>query len=207
VRDRKGLLSIGFNRRCAPSVVALRKMLLESPSPRQFLYRINAPVLPPDHWLIDPEIGGGRLIGEGCHFIDLICYLADSEIVKVVAGFLGSDSPILRSKDNFAITICFANGDMGTIVYSGQGNVKLSKELIEVFVAGRVFVIDDFKSLQSYGVKKDTIKTHGQDKGFKSHLNIFFDAVRGKSELITTVDDGVRVARIIEHILGNQADF
>jgi len=207
VRDRKGLLSIGFNRRCAPAVVALKKMLLKSPSPRQFLYRVNAPVLTPEHWLLDPEIGGGRLIGEGCHFVDLICYLANSEVVKVTGGFLGSDSPILRSRDNFAITICFANGGMGTIVYSGQGNAKLSKELIEVFVAGRVFVIDDFKSLQSYGVKYDTIKTNGQDKGFKSHLKIFFDAVRGKSKLIATVDDGVRVMRIIEHILDNQADF
>jgi predicted dehydrogenase len=207
VKDRKGLLSIGFNRRCAPSVAALRKKLLKSPSPRQFLYRINAPVLPPDHWLIDPEIGGGRLIGEGCHFIDLICYLADSEVVKVTGGFLGNDWPILRSRDNFAITICFANGDMGTIVYSGQGNANLSKELIEVFVAGRVFVIDDFKSLQSYGVKNDMIKTNGQDKGFKSHLKTFFDAVRGKSGLITTVDDGVRVARIIEHVLDNQVDI
>ena len=158
VRDRKGLLSIGFNRRCAPSVVALKKILARSPGPRQFLYRINAPVLPPNHWLLDPEIGGGRLIGEGCHFIDLVCYLANSEVVKVTGGFLGSDSPILRSRDNFAITICFANGDMGTIVYSGQGNAKLGKERIEVFVAGRVFVIDDFKSLQSYGVKKNPVK-------------------------------------------------
>ena len=207
VRDRKGLLSIGFNRRCASSVKELKKLLVNSPKPRQFLYRINAPVLPSDHWLLDPEIGGGRLIGEGCHFIDLVCYLADSEVVKISGGFLGSDSPILHSRDNFAITICFANGEIGTIVYSGQGNANLSKELIEVFVAGRVFVIDDFISLQSYGVKKDTIKTHGQDKGFKSHLKTFFDAVRGKTELITTVNDGVRVARIIEHILDNQADF
>lgn len=201
VREQKGLLTIGFNRRCAPSVMELRKILLKSPKPRQFLYRINAPVLPSDHWLLDPEIGGGRLIGEGCHFIDLICYLADSEVVKISGGFLGSDTPILRSRDNFAITMCFANGDMGTIVYSGQGNDKLSKERIEVFVAGRVFVIDDFKSLQSYGVKKNVMIPRGRDKSFKSHLNNFFDAVRGKSELITTVDDGLKVAVIIEKFI------
>ncbi|MDB4264744.1 bi-domain-containing oxidoreductase [bacterium] len=201
VKDQSGLLTIGFNRRCAPSVVVLKQMLIKSPGPRQFLYRVNAPVLPPDHWLTDPEIGGGRLIGEGCHFIDLICYLANSEVVKVTGGFLGSDSPILRSRDNFAITICFANGDIGTIVYSGQGNPHLTKELIEVFVAGRAFVIDDFKNIQSYGVKCDAVKISGQDKGFKSNLKAFFEAVRGKSELITTVDDGVRVARVIESFL------
>ena len=202
VREQNGLLTIGFNRRCAPSVMELQKILLQSPGPRQFLYRINAPVLPPDHWLIDPEIGGGRLIGEGCHFIDLICHLSESEALKIAGGFLGSDSPILHSRDNFAITICFANGDMGTIVYSGQGNSELGKELIEVFVAGRVFVIDNFKSLRSYGVKKNVMSPRGQDKGFKSHLKTFFDSVRGKSGLITTVDDGVRVARIIESFLG-----
>ena len=207
VRERKGLLTIGFNRRCAPSVVALKKMLLKSLGPRQFLYRINAPVLSPDHWLMDPEIGGGRLIGEGCHFIDLLCYLADSEVVRVTGNFLGNDSSILRSRDNFAITICFANGDMGTIVYSGQGNITLNKEQIEVFHAGRVLVIDDFRSFQCYSVKKKVISSTDQDKGFKPHLATFFDAVRGTSKLVTTVDDGVRAARIIEHILGNQTDL
>lgn len=201
VRDRKGLLSIGFNRRCAPAVVALKNMLLKSPGPRQFLYRINAPVLSSDHWLIDPEIGGGRLIGEGCHFIDLICYLADSEVMKVTGGFLGSDSLILRSGDNFAITLCFANGDMGTIVYSSQGNVKLGKELIEVFVGGRVFVIDDFKSFKVYGLSAPAFELKQPDKGFRAHLENFFSAVKGKSELVTTVDAGLRVALIIEEML------
>jgi predicted dehydrogenase/threonine dehydrogenase-like Zn-dependent dehydrogenase len=201
VRKHNGLLTIGFNRRCAPSVVALKKMLLQSQGPRQFLYRINAPVLPSDHWLLDPEIGGGRLIGEGCHFIDLICYLANSEVVKVAGGFLGSDSPILRSRDNFAITICFANGDIGTIVYSGQGNANLSKERIEVFVAGRVVVIDDFKSFKGYGVSVPVLELKRPDKGFRAHLENFFSAVKGESELVTTVDDGLRVAMIIEKML------
>lgn len=207
VRESKGLLTIGFNRRCAPSVMELQKILAQSPGPRQFLYRINAPVLPSNHWLLDPEIGGGRLIGEGCHFIDLICYLANSEIIKVACGFLGSDSPILRSRDNFAITLCFSNGDIGTIVYSGQGNLKLSKEYIEVFDAGKVFVIDDFRGVRSYGSKNNFMNPSKQDKGFKTHQNNFYESVRGKSELITTVDDGVRVARIIENIVHDKADF
>lgn len=207
VRDRKALLTIGFNRRAAPSIVELKTMLSRSPGPRQFLYRINAPVLPPDHWLLDPEIGGGRLIGEGCHFIDLLCYLAESEVVNVTGSFLGSNSPILQARGNFSITLCFANGDLGTIFYSGQGNAQLGKELIEVFVGGRIFVINDFTGVQYYGVKKHIVKNRErlrkQDKGFKSHLKIFFDAVRGKSRLITTVDDGVRVASILESFLGS----
>jgi predicted dehydrogenase len=165
------------------------------------LYRINAPVIPADHWTLDPDTGGGRFVGEGCHFIDLICYLANSEVVKVVGGFLGSDSPTLRSRDNLAITICFANGDIGTIVYSGQGNANLSKERIEVFVAGRVVVIDDFKSFKGYGVSVPVLELKRPDKGFRAHLENFFSAVKGESELVTTVDDGLKVAMIIERML------
>lgn len=204
VRMRNGLLSIGFNRRCAASVLELKKFLSNSPGPRQFLYRINAPVLPANHWLIDSEIGGGRLIGEGCHFIDLVCYLANSKVINVTGGFLGSESKISLARDNFSIIICFENGDIGTIMYSGQGNSKLTKELLEVYVAGRVFVINDFAGFQVYGsTNKKMVNQQIQDKGFKQHLNSFFNAVRGKSNLITTVNDGVRVAEIIECINTN----
>jgi predicted dehydrogenase len=169
------------------------------------LYRINAPVIPADHWTLDPDTGGGRFVGEGCHFIDLICYLANSEVVKVVGGFLGSDSPTLRSRDNLAITICFANGDIGTIVYSGQGNANLSKERIEVFVAGRVVVIDDFKSFKGYGISVPVLELKRPDKGFRAHLDNFFSTVRGKSELVTAVDDWLRVAMIIDRVDSSEA--
>jgi len=203
VQEKSGLLSIGYNRRCSPYTKTMKEYLKSTPEKRQFLYRINAPVLPQNHWLLDPEIGGGRLIGEGCHFIDLICYLADSKIIKVSGSFLGSDSKLLKAKDNFTITLSFANGDIGTVVYSGQGNTNLSKELIEVYTAGRVFVIDDFKKLSVYGMDVKDVKGK-QEKGFKQHLGSFFNAVRGKSKLITTVSDGLRVAKVIEQLIYNQ---
>lgn len=206
VRERNGLLTIGFNRRCAPAVMELKKILSLSSGPRQYLYRINAGVLPPDHWALDPEIGGGRLIGEGCHFIDLICYLADSEVIEATGCFLGSDSPLLPARDNFSIILRFSNGDMGTIIYTGQGSPKYGKELIEVFDAGRIFVIDDFKGLQSYGLKIDFLPSSVQDKGFKTYQNNFYESVRGNSNLITTVDDGVRVAQIIDRIVHKSID-
>lgn len=107
----------------------------------------------------------------------------------------------MRSRDNFAITICFANGDMGTIVYSGQGNAKFGKELMEVFVEGRVFVIDDFKSFKGYGLSVPALELKRPDKGFRAHLENFFSAVKGESKLVTTVDDGLRVAMIVEKML------
>ncbi|WP_028894684.1 hypothetical protein [Syntrophorhabdus aromaticivorans] len=105
------------------------------------------------------------------------------------------------AKDNFSINLRFSNGDLGTITYTGQGSAKYGKELIEVFDAGRVFVIDDFKGLHSYGLKKDTLSSTKQDKGFKTHQNNFFESVRGNARLITTVDDGVRVTQIIERVI------
>ncbi|MEO5378942.1 MAG: bi-domain-containing oxidoreductase [Magnetococcus sp. DMHC-6] len=196
------LLTIGFNRRCAPAVQALKQHLESAtPSPRQFLYRINAPLLPIDHWLLDPERGGGRLVGEGCHFIDLICYLSGSEEVDVSIGMLGTTSSNSVSQNDFSLNLRFANGDLGTIIYSGQGHESLSKERLEVYAHGRVFVIDDFSPLQAYGVRLAPTKSKQVDKGFAQHLKIFFEAVRGNGSLMTTVKDGLRVAQIIETAL------
>jgi predicted dehydrogenase/threonine dehydrogenase-like Zn-dependent dehydrogenase len=206
VQETEGLLTIGFNRRFAPSIVTLCSVLAVSPSPRQFLYRVNAPALPIDHWVLDPEEGGGRLVGEGCHFIDLICYLANSDVIGVSGGMLGSCSPLSMAYDNFSLTLKFANGDLGTICYSGQGNAGFAKERIEVFTGGRVFVIEDFSSLTAYGVRVPQLKSQKADKGFSAHLDNFFNAVRGKCDLLTTVEDGVKVAEIIEWFVSDKGN-
>jgi len=205
VREKEVILTIGFNRRLAPCTKALRKALSQSPAPRQFLYRINAPVIPPDHWTLDPELGGGRLIGEGCHFIDMICYLANSKIAKVEGNFLGSGSPLSFSKDNFSIIMSFENGDLGTVVYSGQGYAEYGKERLEVYTGGRVFVVDDFNSFRGYGISIPPLELKRTDKGFKAHLGNFFSAVRGEAELVTTVDDWVYVAMIIDRVDTSEA--
>jgi predicted dehydrogenase len=205
VRQRNGLLTIGFNRRFSPCIKSLQNALLTSPRPRQFLYRINAPVIPADHWTLDPEVGGGRLIGEGCHFIDIICYLANSEIAKVEGDFLGSSSPLSVSKDNFSIIMRFENGDLGTVVYSGQGNAEYGKERLEVYTGGRVFVIDDFNSFRGYGISIPPLELKRTDKGFKAHLGNFFSAVRGDAELVTTIDDWLYVAMIIDRVDSSEA--
>lgn len=205
VRQGNGLLTIGFNRRFAPCIKSLQNALLTSPRPRQFLYRINAPVIPADHWTLDPEVGGGRLIGEGCHFIDMICYLANSEIAKVEGNFLGSSSPLNFSKDNFSIIMRFENGDLGTVVYSGQGNAEYGKERLEVYSGGRVFVIDDFSSFRGYGISIPALDLKRIDKGFKAHLGNFFSAVRGEAELVTTIDDWLCVAMIIDRVDSSEA--
>jgi predicted dehydrogenase len=194
------LLTVGFNRRFAPTVVALREAISSVTGPRQFLYRINAPLLPAGHWTADPVEGGGRLIGEGCHFIDLVCHLADSEVASVSGGFLGSCGPS-AAQDNFSAVLRFQNGDLATVVYSGQGNPALPKERLEAFAGGKAFVLDDFLRLSAYGIRLTSSPPERPDKGFHQHLAHFFAAVRGEGSLVTTAQDWLRVARVIEALL------
>lgn len=205
VREADGLLTVGFNRRFAPTVEALVRALATAPGPRQFLYRVNALPVPLGHWTLDPLEGGGRLVGEGCHFIDLLCFLADSDVADATGAFVGGMNPLVPPHDNFAATLRFANGDIGTVIYSGQGALGTSKERLEVFSAGRVFVIDDFLRLDVHGARSGGVALRRADKGFRGHLENFFDAVRGRATLRTTADDGVRVARIIEALAGGRS--
>lgn len=203
VIENNSLLTIGFNRRFAPTVVALINILKNYNIPKQYLYRINAPLLPYDHWTMDTEIGGGRLIGEGCHFIDLMCYIANSKVLKISGGFLGSESEGIPAKDNFTINLSFANGDLATIMYSGQGSNLLSKERLEVFFGGNVMILDDFARLDGYGIKSYFSPLKKSDKGFKGHLKNYFDSIRGENNLVTTVHDGLKVAEVIDTLLNN----
>ena len=145
------------------------------------------------------------MVGEGCHFIDLLCFLADSDVAEETGAFVGGMNPLVPPHDNFAATLRFANGDMATVIYSGQGAVGLPKERLEVLSAGSVFVIDDFLRLDVHGARTGGLALRRADKGFRGHLENFFDAVRGRATLRTTVDDGVRVARIIEALAGRRS--
>ncbi len=206
VRETGGLLTIGFNRRLAPTTAALRMALSGVTGPRQFLYRVNAPLMPPSHWSLDPLEGGGRLVGEGCHFIDLVCYLAASDLTAASIAFLGAAARASAAQDNFSIVLRFENGDLATIVYSGEGNPGLAKERLEVFAGGRAYVLDDFVRLSAHGTRLASPVPERPDKGFRGHLANFFDAVRGDAALVTTVEDGVRVARIIENMMRRDPD-
>lgn len=198
VRTAGALLTIGFNRRFAPYVVAMRNAIHELGAPRHILYRVNAPLLPLDHWTLDPVEGGGRIVGEACHFIDLVCYLAGSPPISASIHSISGNNDLITAADNASISLTFANGDVGTIVYSAQGNPSLAKERLEVFTGGRAFVLDDFKSLSAFGAKVPSPRGAAGDKGFKGHLRNFFDAVRGRAELVTTVEAGVVVAQVLE---------
>ena len=161
----KGSLMIGFNRRFAPFTQKVKAFLGEE-LPKAITYRINAGQLPADHWVHDPEIGGGRIVGEACHFIDLAQHLAASPIKSVASTCLNDDSGLL---DSMIINLEFHNKSIATISYFSNGSKQTSKEYLEVYSGNKTAIIDDFKVLSLFDSK--TVRhTANQDKGYKLSL-------------------------------------
>jgi predicted dehydrogenase len=142
---------VGFNRRFAPQVVKMKALLETVAEPKSFVMTVNAGEIPADHWTQDPEVGGGRIIGEACHFIDLLRHLAGAPIVRHHAVALGRHPGLAVTEDKAMITLEFADGSVGTIHYLANGHKAFPKERLEVFCAGRVLQLDNFRSLRGWG--------------------------------------------------------
>lgn len=167
------LLMVGFNRRFARPVQEIKEMF--SPEqPKSIMIRINAGIVPADHWVNDPEIGGGRIIGEGCHFIDLAMFLAGSPITSVVANAMAD---AYRLNNTAVINLEMANGSVASINYFSNGNQAAPKEAVEVFCGGAIAQIDDFKELIVFGKGKKRIRYKDQDKGHSGCVQAFLKAI------------------------------
>ncbi|HMN27648.1 MAG TPA: Gfo/Idh/MocA family oxidoreductase, partial [Caldilineaceae bacterium] len=142
---------LGFNRRFSPPAQRIHQALAGRQSPLQMLYRVNAGYLPPDHWTQGPE-GGGRMIGEGCHMLDLFQFLVNgAEPVSMTASAVQPHVEHLTGADNVSVTVQYADGSLGTLIYTALGAPAFSKEYVEVYADQKVFVLDDYKSLRAYG--------------------------------------------------------
>lgn len=170
----KGQLMVGFNRRFAPQIVELKNKLGNA-LPKAINYRINAGKVAANHWINDPEIGGGRIIGEACHFIDLCRFIADSPIKKITANALSSANSI---QDTVSISIAFENGSIASISYFSNGSKKLAKEYLEVFCGEQSIILDDFKTATIYGKSKHKTKLAQQEKGHQQEIAAFIEAVK-----------------------------
>ncbi len=146
-RSNPPLLMVGFNRRFAPQVLKMKALLDSVREPMSMIMTVNAGSIPADHWTQDPAVGGGRIIGEACHFIDLLRFLAGAPIADHDAVYLGSDGPW----DRATLTLRFADGSVGTVHYLSSGHKSFPKERLEVFRAGRVLQLDNFRKLRGYG--------------------------------------------------------
>jgi len=172
------LLMVGFNRRFAPLVERLRSAIANAPE-RVVAVRVNAGPLEDDHWLHDPEEGGGRLLGEGCHFVDLVSDLVGSRIVCAHALAVPQLQRPLECSDAFTIVVRCADGSVGSVVYSGGGDPRLPKERIEAFGGGVSAVLDDYRRLELYSGGRRRLVKRAQDKGHRAQLQRFADAFTG----------------------------
>jgi predicted dehydrogenase len=172
------LLMVGFNRRFASLSKALKSFMDSTPGPKVMTYRINAGPLPSNHWLYDPVEGGGRIIGEACHFIDFLTYIANALPIKVRTIGVGEDMP--DHEDNVIIALDFADGSIGSISYLASGDRSFSKERVEVFGGGKVAVLDDFRSLElvTDGKRSRQRSRLRQDKGHKAEWEAFVKAIQ-----------------------------
>jgi predicted dehydrogenase/threonine dehydrogenase-like Zn-dependent dehydrogenase len=187
-------LVIGFNRTLAPLSLRMEHELSQVEGPRQVVIRVNAP-LPAEHWLNDPEQGGGRILGEACHFFDYANWLCGTPLF--VSGAAARESGGLRTVQSASVTIAYDAGSVATVHYSGLGAPSLPKERIEVLAGGRAWVLDDFQRLTSFtGDRSHTEdKGHG-DKGHAALMARALAACRGEAEF----KPGLRAAYMAQSV-------
>lgn len=171
---KNNFVMVGFNRRFAPAVQQIKKLFPDTVA-KSINIRINSGVMPPDHWVNDPEIGGGRIIGEGCHFIDLAMFLAGAPIKSVYASAMEDPNGL---NNTVVINLEMTNGTVASVNYFANGSKKVSKESIEVFCGGTIAIIDDFKTLSVYDNSVKTTKFKGQDKGHQNEIEFFLKAIK-----------------------------
>lgn len=187
-------LCVGFNRRFAPAIQEARRLLAGRSGPLVVTLTVNAGALPPDHWAHDPTVGGGRLVGEGCHFLDLARYLVGAPIeeLRVTTARAGAD-PV---EDVSLVQVAFADGSIASIQYLANGNKAFPKERVELFWDGRVLRIDNFRSIEGWGVNpRNPGFIRSQDKGHDAMAQAFLAAVRGEAPPPIPRDEVLEVAR------------
>jgi predicted dehydrogenase/threonine dehydrogenase-like Zn-dependent dehydrogenase len=180
--DGTRLLMVGFNRRFAPLAQEVKKFLSSRSTPLVMSYRVNAGCIPDDSWVHDPEVGGGRLLGEVCHFIDFLHYISGSQAVQVSAVALSGALGQYRRDDNFMLSLIFQDGSVGNIIYTAKGTKSFSRERFEVFSEDSVGVIEDFRrGLLVQGGRSRSLKKLSMDMGYPGELEFFFQKVQENS--------------------------
>jgi predicted dehydrogenase/threonine dehydrogenase-like Zn-dependent dehydrogenase len=183
---------VGFNRRFAPQVVKIKQLLAGTPGTKTLLMTVNAGAIPAQHWTQDPAVGGGRLVGEGCHFVDLLRFLAGAPIESFQLARMAA-----ATADTVSLTLRFADGSIGTVLYLANGSKAFSKERLEIFAAGRVLQLDNFRRLTGYGWPGFTkMNLWRQDKGQKACAAAFVEAVTNGQASPIPLDELLEVGRV-----------
>lgn len=192
-----GHLMVGFNRRFSPLVNTMKRLLTSVSEPKSFVMVMNAGAIPADHWTQDPLTGGGRIIGEACHYIDLMRYLVGASITSLQTRRMGRSDSVQFTEDKASITLGFADGSFGTIHYLANGGSAFPKERVEVFTANRTLQLDNFVKLKGFnwpGFRRHNLWR--QDKGQTHCAKAFLTAVETNAAPIIPVEEIFEVARV-----------
>ncbi|MCD4754727.1 MAG: Gfo/Idh/MocA family oxidoreductase, partial [Deltaproteobacteria bacterium] len=177
------LLMVGYNRRFSPHTIKIKELLAGRAEPLCMNMTVNAGIIPQDHWIHDPEVGGGRIVGEGCHFIDLMVSLTGSMVQSVSACMAGEGFAVRT--DKMSIVLGFADGSVGTVNYFANGSKSYPKEMLEVFSEGRVLRMENFRITLGYGFKGfKRFRTLRQDKGHNAEVAAFVERIAGGGEAL-----------------------
>ena len=186
VLESKKSLIVGFNRRFSPFVAEVKKALGSSDAPLNVIATMNAGFIPQDSWVHDMEVGGGRIIGEACHLIDLITSLTGSLVEKVIMQSMGKNPA--ENTDNVSILLKYQNGSTGIINYFSNGSKAYSKERIEVYSQNRTAVIDNFRRVEFFGFKASNFKRN-QDKGHSAQFNLYIESLKSGGKPIIPFEE------------------
>lgn len=184
-------LTVGFNRRFSPFAVKLKQFVGDTP--KNIVATMNAGFIPKEMWVHDMEIGGGRIIGEACHFIDLCSYLAGSKVVAVCMNAMGTNPE--ENTDNASILLKYENGTNAVINYFANGSKSYAKERVEVFSQDRVFILDNWRRLVGYGVKGFSKMTGTMDKGQKNQFALLNDRLQNGGEPLIPFDSIINTTK------------
>ncbi|HEY2630435.1 MAG TPA: bi-domain-containing oxidoreductase [Usitatibacter sp.] len=191
------LLMVGFNRRFSPHAVRMASLLSQVKGPKSFVMTVNAGAIPEGHWTQDPGVGGGRIVGEACHFVDLLRFLAGSRIASHESRAMRDPNSKNAVPDTVTVTLSFEDGSIGTIHYFSNGHRSLSKERLEVFASGRVLSLDNFRRLRGYGWPGfGKMNLWRQDKGHNACVDEFVRALREGRPAPIDYADLIEVSRV-----------
>jgi predicted dehydrogenase/threonine dehydrogenase-like Zn-dependent dehydrogenase len=197
VRGRAPVVMVGFNRRFAPHVAKMKALLDRVSEPKVMVMTVNAGAIPATHWTQDRDVGGGRIVGEGCHFIDLLRFLAASPVSAVDAVSMGKTAGTQITEDKALITLRFENGSVGSIAYLANGHKSFPKERLEVFTSGRILQLDNFRKLSGFGWPGfQKMKLWRQDKGQRACAAAFVAAIANGVAAPIPFEELLEVSRV-----------
>ncbi len=222
VRETGIPVIVGFNRRYSPLAGTLKQALAELPAPYLIQYRVSTGAIPANHWTLDPDVGGGRIIGETCHFFDLFDFLVgkDNEVRDIQVKAIPVNGKQVTARDNLTVAVTYADGSLASLTYTTLGSTRMEKERAEVFAGNSSFVLGDYRWLESYDfplkkldikygkLNKDRLELPRQDKGWEQELIELAKYLRGEESRLISFGEVVRATKItfeVERLSRNEA--